>query len=145
MKLLLCALALFSTACGKSTIWVHPELQPYVNSFLQEGNKRSIPVYIENLIATFGVMEDDTWGTCHFNNDVPYITISADAWHGIVETSKEILMYHELGHCLLGRNHRNDKDMAGINVSIMGEYALQYRHYEARRDDFVNELFTGTQ
>ena len=56
--------------------------------------------------------------------------------------SKEELMYHELGHCILDRGH-NDNLLPNspIAYSIMNSYHIGPQYYEANYSEYMKELF----
>jgi len=47
------------------------------------------------------------------------IAIDREVWDRSNESSKEWLVYHELGHCVLDRSHRNDRFENGMWKSLM--------------------------
>ncbi len=143
MRVLFCALSLFAAACGKPPVMrVNPELQPYVDTFLAHAIEQGHPVYVETLAADFAEIDDETLGTCGIEDGVPTIEINQEDWPNMNDTARETLMYHELGHCLLGRNH-NDAKRGDTPVSIMASHAFAYKLYEAYKADYLYELFNG--
>jgi len=75
------------------------------------------------------------------------VKMSKANWEGSSPEQKEILLFHELGHCLLGKPHRNDIELSfeGSNYpsSIMFARVLAIlpRAYEAHRAYYIDELF----
>jgi hypothetical protein len=70
-----------------------------------------------------------------------------EAWYNAGRKSElEQLMFHELGHCLLNRNH-NDATVAAtdyssqVAVSIMNSYHLSSSLYEYNYTYYLNELY----
>jgi hypothetical protein len=62
------------------------------------------------------------------------------------EVQKEILIYHELGHCRLNRKHNSSSAMAydnhlSIKVSIMNPVVPSAYYYSEYRDAYLKELF----
>jgi hypothetical protein len=95
----------------------------YVKSFVEEAKKRGIVIKEENLIIKFGNTPDDICGQCKNpqNGGQRIITISqdADCWTQMPKENQEALVFHELGHCFLGRQHRDDLLPNGDPASIM--------------------------
>lgn len=101
MKLLvLCAVLL--AGCGTQGIpRVDPELQQYVSDFemLTGVANTSDVLFVEGL-------DRDLAGVC---TDGETVRISRAVWlRARAEVSKRSIVYHELGHCNLGREHSPD-------------------------------------
>ena len=141
--LLLALLLLTSCSHKRAEIYINAELQPYVDSFLIHGVNLGRPVYISSLIADFGYTAEDDAGTCYDDPVLPIITIDKLYWETLNPSAKEILMYHELGHCVLGRGHNLTLDDTQAPVSIMYKSLFSYKHYETNRLLFLTELFHG--
>lgn len=50
---------------------------------------------------------------------------------------REILIFHEMGHCILGREHTEID-------SLMRQFLFFDQEYAPNRDYYINELFSGT-
>ncbi len=138
-------------------------VEKYVQSFVEEGQKRGVTIKLENLIIEFrstGAGSGDECGSCTraVNNGQRKITLveSSLCWGSSIEQNREALVFHELGHCLLGRDHRDDLLSGGAPVSIMNSRAVGF--YEAcaypignedecdkryRRAYYLDELFNA--
>jgi len=55
--------------------------------------------------------------------------------------AKEELMYHELGHCILDRDHNETELPNGIAASIMNPYHIGQSYYRTYYVDYMAELF----
>ena len=133
---------------------VPKEFTPYVESFIEEGRERNRLQSIDSLIIQFGKTEENakTVGYCDLTverktNKVlepPSITINEKYWNGSSDVQKELLMYHELGHCILNRYHDGNATIElGVVVpeSIMYPYMFDAAIYENKRIDYLDELF----
>jgi hypothetical protein len=87
---------------------IDPELKRYVDYFVDMSMGK---VKKKDLIGlTIGFYDskdptDKTVGMCHY---FPYeIEIRRDFWYMISESKRYELMLHELGHCVLKREHTN--------------------------------------
>lgn len=81
-------------------------------------------------------------GVAFCQKDQKQIVINQDAWHGYSDLKKEIVVFHELGHCLLNKDHNNNEHL-GEKLSIMHERILNPDFYEDNRVHYLDELFTG--
>ncbi|HEV7347861.1 hypothetical protein [Telluribacter sp.] len=138
-------------------------VEKYVQSFVEEGQKRGINIELENLIVeirTTGTTSGDECGSCTRagTNGQRKITLveSGLCWKSTIEQNREALVFHELGHCLLQRNHRDDLLTGGAPASLMNSRAVGF--YEAcaypignedecdkryRRTYYLDELFNA--
>ncbi len=131
------------------------EIQPYVNSFLEASKQAGHPTVIDDLIIelvpSLGAGLD---GLCTIDGGTPRIRILSSNWNAegdpdYVATFKELLIWHELGHCVLLRNHRGDlaesADRYGIHApkSIMHDRVTvaEVSEFRLRRGEYILELF----
>lgn len=107
-------LVLLLAGCGKAS--VDPELQPYLDSFQSDTNVQiATPVTLK-----FGdIRESAEDGLCENGLGIPVITIDKTAWAQADDTNRKLLVYHELGHCVLGRSHDDTINADGTHESIM--------------------------
>lgn len=151
MKQGLLVLALFLSGCAGTMkpikIYSVPaELQPYVDMFIYEAAQRGKHYTIDNLIMQVNNSFSDTYalGTCElFIN--PTIVLQENFFHNWgTAINKEQVVFHEFGHCLLGRGH-NDTMIAHngetIFKSIMNSYMFNQYYYGTYRDYYLDELF----
>lgn len=123
--------------CGKSN--VDPELAPYLTKFYAVGGfTSSTPINMQ-----FGNTDETYYdGVCNnYDAGIPEVIISKQYWDKYDETSRTLLVFHELGHCLLGLSH----DMAVINgepESIMWPTSTQlHEAYKADPTTYNAQLF----
>lgn len=142
---------------------VDPKLDLYVRRFelqaLEHG--KAIPAY-RKLTVQFGRVEvapefpmlqeslGPSHGTCQAGNMVITATISNDlGWDELTDLQKEQEVFHQLGHCLLGRDHDNgwyewnDEQIPGRKVrSVMNrERTWIRRWYAIYHQEYIDELF----
>lgn len=134
-------LALLVSSCGRPPIRiVDAELQEYVSRFEQIGRFQ-----IGDLEAQFGeIKEENVVGLCETDDDAqtpPKITISKEYWEGIIDVQREELLFHELGHCILNREHRNDLGADGCPMSIMYWETISVQCLDRYIDYYREELF----
>lgn len=161
-------LSLFS-ACEKEPILfeyrIEEGLEEYVDRFFAEAEKRNIVLEKENLIVEFTgyLASEDICGQCERpkrtkeGQRIVLISKARECWYIEPDQNKEALVFHELGHCLLGRDHRDDFFPSGAPKSIMttilegpyqpciyvfgGEEDVKKCNFTVRRDYYLDELF----
>ena len=81
----------------------------------------------------------NTMGICNY--DTEEIRIDLHWWNEIGNPLyKESLILHELGHCVLFRDHRNGKLKDGCPISLMSEHIVSYKCARKYRDYYIKEL-----
>lgn len=86
---------------------IDPDLLPFFNSFIAEAEDRGILLNTSELRMSFVVQENPTIaGVCL----TPIGVVEIDPFFRNRPELEE-LVYHELGHCLLGMNHRPNSIM----------------------------------
>lgn len=154
-KLLLFGLLLIlMLSCNKEEHFIDPALQPYIERFLEEAEKRGQSFTLEDVQAfLLPQVEVDGVRICGlgyapaFGDKVRRIDIDQLCWNFASDTEREILVFHELGHALLDRVHNDWKLPNGRNRSIMfaGDYCDIYASYNDCqldiREYYIDELF----
>ena len=82
-------------------------------------------------------------GLCETGYGGRTVTLDPDFWNNVSETQKELLMHHELGHCILYRPHRSTYLSSGIEASIMYPIIMASSTYLNNYSYYQNELFTS--
>lgn len=124
---------------------IDPEFIPFVESFLIEAEIRrdTIDLSTIGLEIQFGdaTNSTDVLGSC--DRDHHIVTISEVDWNNLSNNHREALIFHELGHCILDRDHETDRLSNGEVASIMWP-SIQGKLFGARRKYYVDELFEHT-
>lgn len=153
-KLILIAItgALFS--CAPPIISIDQGLQQSLTNFINYGQQYGFIFNPPNgLVMEFNpasafrgnTLFTTEIGECDVEDNEPNtVRISSDFWATATDTSKEILTLHELGHCLLNRNHDTNlvPSMGNIPESIMYPTILTDYEYLANKNYYLQELFT---
>lgn len=94
------------------------EVEPYVNEFFQDARKNGLEINLEdfNIDISFSQLVNAS-GECNFNDGI--ILIDSSAWSSFHPLQKRLIIYHELGHCILNRDHYDKTFFNGENVSYM--------------------------
>lgn len=147
LLMMVLSVSLISACTNEEENIIEAELEVYFARFAEEATQRgktvdfeSIPLsaYIEN-IASRG-----TLGQCKsYSNGSKTIVVDEPYWNRIDDLQKEYIVFHELGHCVLDKDHDDSQADNGECISIMqsgegsckGEYSLQ------NRETLLNELF----
>ena len=127
---------------------IDEELWEYFSIFETEGEKRgkSIDLKLENLIGDISeIKEVGVAGTCQYGRYISnHVTIDKSFWNRAGYLSREFVVFHELGHCVLNRDHDESKDANGRCLSLMrsgtGDCIDAYN--STNRAYYLNELFS---
>ena len=140
--LFICFALLFTIGCSEEddSVFVDPDLAPFFESFQAEANARGLDLSLSNLEieGMFGNFDGSsrTLGQCRSGGgERSAIIIDRQLWTPLAPVERELVMFHELGHCALGRGHRDDVTEDGVCVSIM----------HSTFDGCINTFGTGTR
>lgn len=104
----------------EQTTGVHPRLQPHLDSFLLELDKRNIKADTANITIVFSQLPSNTGGLCFVGDKKIYISgVHYNDFDNI-----QYAVYHELGHCVLGMEHRSNSIMQTSGVFGITEASL---------------------
>lgn len=121
------------------------EFQPYLNSFLEEAKSRGYNINANNINFYLADIENENvGGLC--NQRKGEIIIDREGWKTSNEKIKEFLIFHELGHCINGRDHRNETSESGECLSIMDGKENNFScsknlHSTLWKEYYLDELF----
>lgn len=123
------------------------QLWPYLEAFEMEAGVRGISIDIDELEVRgdIQVIEDNgVAGWCRFSPSQPnLIAIDKEFWEEANSTWREFVVFHELGHCILARGHRETQDANGNCLSIMqsGTGTCRVVYSDQTRSAYLDELF----
>lgn len=106
--LTLCAIMLPS--CGVAgPVKIEEAALPYVVEFVAEAARRNVGVSLRGLEVVFHdyPKTDDTAGSCAYLQR--RVRLNRAYWEVAEINERRLLVYHELGHCLLLRAHTPDE------------------------------------
>jgi hypothetical protein len=112
-------LSLFLSGCGfypAQYEYIDPEIKPYVDLYKQNKLRYLNTDQIRKLYIGFGSIDDGFEAECETKTIINGITnkvvaqyrsiyVSRDRWLYLNDTNRQLLIYHELGHCDLGFEH----------------------------------------
>lgn len=135
-QLLVCALAISLTSCGRGTAVVDARLSPYFEMFEQ-----TIQVSTNGISGHLVSLVLPTIGQCvvddHGNKDVQ---IDPTHWKTSTDTQRETLMFHELGHCAMDLVHVETLDKYGCPLSLMYPSLIEDSCFEVFRERYYKEM-----
>lgn len=124
MKALLILSFLTLASCGKALDYhvdIDPELAPVVLAFQYAGSINKRPIDLHNITVQFDTnspLPTTLAGLCETKPRTT-VTINKHRWDLLPEVSRRELVFHELGHCILGLHH-DDTHKNIMNYTIMG-------------------------
>ena len=126
---------------------VDPFLLEYFISFEEAGKERGLEIDLSTANITGSIseiQEENVAGQCNYHPFQPnHVTIDKSFWNRSNYLYREMIVFHELGHCYLGRDHFEEAFQNGLCKSIMRSgtcccrdaYTLKNRAY------YLDELF----
>lgn len=138
------------TACDKSSIEpitypdVTAELCPYFQRFEEEAANRNLTVNLKlaGIKGNLVNISKGYVGLCSTHGEKE-IQIDRDFWERSSDLNRELIVFHELGHCFLDRRHSNQKTVDGTCASIMrnGLGGCVDFYTKRTRSQLLDELF----
>ncbi len=143
---------LLLSGCGKHEEKIHQvdqELATYLDRFVQEAKIRGVTIPTDNIIMEFTdrvLIDGIDYCGQSISGSTPHVQIvqSDICWKTTTDMNKEILVFHELGHALLGRVHDNSTLSNGLQKTIMISTLLVglYTKFTPQlRKYYLDELF----
>lgn len=108
--------------CGHSPVKQLGIFGSYVEQFEKESIIYNNPQTVIDIIMEFdSSLPEGVAGRCSMSFSSPKITVNVVTWGLISEERKEMLIFHELGHCILGLDHEDDY-LAVMNTNLPTSY-----------------------
>lgn len=142
-------LLLTLVGCGKAYD-VPSNFQPYVDTFVAQAATEGVALTITSLRIEYGTLPASSEAGLCVASSPPTITLVETTWEAFDETSRQLLMDHELGHCVLGRVHNattGSLTIPGVGfgpalpLSLMSPYLVRESLYTGRSAAYLHELF----
>ena len=127
---------------------VDQDLWPFFEAFEQQAAARNTPVdLVRERIFGFiePIDEANVVGSCSYGGFAPgKVVIDNLFWSRADYYSKEMIVFHELGHCFLFRDHLEGRRSNGSCISIMrsGLESCRDTYSYSTKDYYLNELFS---
>lgn len=133
---------LVGVGCSHAPVVTDSEFIPYQEAFLAQGRKHG--ANFEPALIQFGELGKvpgesslESIAECHHagsGRPTPLIIVDSLRWSWLSESEREVVIFHELGHCLLGIAH---------GEGIMETQLLDGFNYEVQRQRWLDRLFAG--
>lgn len=121
MKRTLSLIALLAlSACGRAPTIDHGPFQSYIDAYENEANERGKSYNYDNLTIQYGPLDSNRLGLCMKRGNEGTITVKYD-FDQYNEYTKEVIIYHELGHCISDLVHYS-KVPAIMNGAVLDGY-----------------------
>ncbi len=126
---------------------VHEAIWTHFESFENEAARRGIAINLAtaNITAMIADINDhNVAGQCSYGYGGPRrITIDKPFWNRANHLRREMIVFHELGHCYLDRGHTEATFESGYCRSIMrsGTCCCRDAYTSQNRDYYLDELF----
>lgn len=145
MKKSLFLLLGFLVSCGVPQKNTDTEFNEYISRFTKQTELHiDVPINFSNLEGYVGAC-------ITYSDNRKEIEIDQEFWQRAEDLAREQLIFHELGHCVLNRDHddtlvRVDGFFYQIPNSIMYPYIFgSYSFYEEFHQHYMEELIDTTK
>lgn len=126
-----------------------PAFSKYVQEFEHNGRKilNDGSFSVGDVPINFGDTENPNFqGVCfEYPDGTKEVIIKKSWWDAVSEDYRESLIFHELGHCSLGRDHLDDTWQNGEEThkkSMMHSIIITPNVYDKYKEGYHKELFT---
>lgn len=132
------------SACGPNFHVKDPAFLPYLATFMADAAQYGVHPETSKLTIEFdnSLIFPEVAQCREYKNGAKVVIVDKAYWNRTSEMAREAAIYHELGHCLLGREHTNVV-INGLPGSLMNTRIPLATVYAHNRDGYVRELFTG--
>jgi hypothetical protein len=149
-------LSLFLCSCNrrlehKPVVDINPAFQGLVDEFVAESQHQSRPISITDLVIRFtNELTGETLGECfnYHGQQTNMILIDVQDWPNESDEYRRIVLFHELGHCILNLEHDQTGRVQGgycTPTSIMWPYVINETNmYVENWGTYMVDLFAGT-
>lgn len=126
---------------------VDPDLWSHYANFEDEAAIRGIKIDLNDLEVSAEIeeiRESGVAGMCQYGSAINnHVTIDQTFWNRASALSREMVVFHELGHCVLLRGHDESQNSNGLCLSIMrsGTGNCRDAYNQQNRKAYLDELF----
>lgn len=149
------ALALAISGCGKGIVTPTADrgkFETYFQAFEAYSKDEGRDTFGDvSLVIGFGALDEQEAGRCEWNFlKGRHVLIDETKWDKMSEGTREALVLHELGHCLLHRSHvegladpgaTGNDDMVSVPKSLMNPNCVPGDIYLKFKSYYLDELF----
>lgn len=125
-----------------SPLYAEPQFKYIIQKFSEEAAIRGVRVDLTNQKITFSDLKFEI-AHCYYGLQyMKLIRVDRNAWTNMSMEEKEATLFHELGHCVLGRiSHDDILEKNGCPESIMHRSHTLKHCYFKNRSAYLDELF----
>jgi hypothetical protein len=125
-----------------------PTFDPYKRLFEAFADKYKTIIFADDVNFRFGdilcpksqsASKHCAVAYCEYSTNT--IVVDRTDWKSYKYYNREQAIFHEMGHCLLKRDHRNDLDSTCHPVSGMYWRMIDEQWYKDNREKYMEELF----
>ena len=126
---------------------VESSLLTYYRTFEAEAAARGLFIDLDDYDLESYISEisdEGVAGTCQYHSHSSnVITIDLSFWENANPALRELVVFHELGHCVLNQGHREGENNQGACISLMnsGTSGCNVYYNEENREYYLDELF----
>ena len=122
------------------------DLETYIKRFEDRSNDSGRPTSTSGITVHFADLSGSVVGLCQRSSSTTSssgdVSIDQRFWNKSDETTKEMLIDHELGHCALRRGHNSSMN-GNKPTSLMYPQIFASRTFSDNYWDYIHELFGG--
>ena len=136
-------LASLLAACGRSELRIdgfETEVAHFEAAAVETGHS----IKITDLVIEVHAQSNGFAAICYQGSGTPKIEVDPKVMV-LPQLDREAILFHELGHCILGRKHLEGtvvEDEYRIPTSLMTHKSVHGWTYHVRREYYVKELFS---
>ncbi|NOT37395.1 MAG: hypothetical protein HOP11_08465 [Saprospiraceae bacterium] len=127
------------------TYTVDPAFTEFIVTFNKEAQLRSLDYseQLQELNIKFSLLNDNAVGQCQKSKDSHTILIDQTYWNSLSILDKELILFHELGHCILNREHIDSSNNRICNSIMRSSNTVCRMNYNSTsRKNYLDELFS---
>jgi hypothetical protein len=123
-------------------IYSEPQFKLIISKFTEAAALRNVSVNLTDQKITFEDLKHEL-AHCYYGIQyMKFIRVDRRAWARMTQEEREATLFHELGHCVLGRIEHADKMYPdGCPVSLMHTSHTLKNCYFKNRSAYLDELF----
>ena len=121
---------------------VDPAFTQYVqkwNSLYPDHLANEVSIKFDDL-SKYSDSKGTVVGLCSYDDNGDVVSVDPTFWNKVLDYTREELMFHELGHCVLGLKHNCSLKPDGTPVSVMYPYVFELS--DTTESYYFNELKT---
>lgn len=132
-------------------VFIDNGLKSYYNDFKKQAAFYNVKYRTKLSAIYFSYnLPNNVAGQCSYSIFVRTLTVNANTWNTLTEEQKAMVVYHELGHCYLQREHIDETQRFNLLYSKVCPKSIMYPNVDIIQDCLVDnweyymlELYTN--